>query len=548
MTWVATGVTVAEAAAVTAAEVAAAEAAAVLAAEAAATAAAETAATTAAAEAGIASIPAAVAPEVAATVAPEVATTAGEGILGAQPLTPAGETLGQTLTQGEKIANMQASLGNSGTMADVSSANSYFNPQSEITRSLSTAPLPSAPPVPAGTISPPVDYSQAAQSGYNQAALQNPYNAGQATSNFTNVNQAGIQSNLANAVTEAAPQAAPNSFMKGLQSTIDWAETNPKTAMAAGYGALRLSGALDPSSQSFGQESKFNNRYTLSPNFQGSHPNPSQYQYTPRYAADGGLMGFAMGGPADMQNAPTTNFANPSQSMMGTSQYSMATDPMTGNIAQRNMASGGIAGYYAGGKPDIYETSQRYAAMLDNRPTAPGGRGDAGIYTDTSPTTRYLNAPDAARARLAQLEKNTYVNTPANFQRPSRQLGRLDFKLPGAKDTAAVSAQDDVSAAQGGIMGYNLGGYASGGNPRLLDGPGDGMSDNIKAVIGDRQPARLADGEFVVPADVVSGLGNGSTKAGAKILHSMMDNVRKARTGTVQQGKQINPRKFVPKT
>lgn len=527
----------------TVAEITAAEAAAALAAQAAAAEAAAAAAATTTAS-GIAAIPevaAAVAPEIAA-VAPEAAT-ASQGILGAQPLTPAGETLGQTLTQGEKIANMQAGLNNPGTMTDVSSANSYFNPQPTLTQNLST---------PANVL----DAADAAQGqtlfnasplpAAETSSLANPYAAGQeAAVNTTNPYAAGQAGYGQPAVN--APQA-PNSFMKGLSDVSDWADKNPWKAGFAGYGLLKATGALDPSSQSFGQESKFNNRYTLSPNFQGSHPNPSQYQYTPRYAADGGLMGFAMGGPADMQNAPTTNFANPSQSMMGTSQYSMATDPMTGNIAQRNMASGGIARYYAGGKPDIYETSQRYAAMLDNRPTAPGGRGDAGIYTDTSPTTRYLNAPDAARARLAQLEKNTYVNTPANFQRPSRQLGRLDFKLPGAKDTAAVSAQDDVSAAQGGIMGYNLGGYASGGNPRLLDGPGDGMSDNIKAVIGDRQPARLADGEFVVPADVVSGLGNGSTKAGAKILHSMMDNVRKARTGTMQQGKQINPRKFVPKT
>ena len=73
------------------------------------------------------------------------------------------------------------------------------------------------------------------------------------------------------------------------------------------------------------------------------------------------------------------------------------------------------------------------------------------------------------------------------------------------------------------------------------------MSDNIPATIGGKQPARLADGEFVVPADVVSHLGNGSTDAGAKKLHHMMDTVRKARTGRKSQGKQINPDKYMPK-
>jgi hypothetical protein len=80
-----------------------------------------------------------------------------------------------------------------------------------------------------------------------------------------------------------------------------------------------------------------------------------------------------------------------------------------------------------------------------------------------------------------------------------------------------------------------------------LKGPGDGMSDNIPASIGHKQPARLADGEFVVPADVVSHLGNGSTDAGAKQLYKMMDRVRAARTGHKAQGKEIKADKYLPK-
>ena len=93
-------------------------------------------------------------------------------------------------------------------------------------------------------------------------------------------------------------------------------------------------------------------------------------------------------------------------------------------------------------------------------------------------------------------------------------------------------------------MAGHLGSYSDGG--RLLKGPGDGMSDDIPAKIGKRQPARLADGEFVVPADVVSGIGNGSTDAGARKLYAMMDKVRHARTGTKKQGKEINPQKYMP--
>jgi len=103
--------------------------------------------------------------------------------------------------------------------------------------------------------------------------------------------------------------------------------------------------------------------------------------------------------------------------------------------------------------------------------------------------------------------------------------------------------------AMGGISdaGYNLGGYSDGG--RLLRGPGDGVSDSIPAVIGKKQPARLADGEFVVPARIVSELGNGSTEAGARKLYAMMDRIQAARGKTVGKGrvaKNSRSEKYLP--
>ena len=108
----------------------------------------------------------------------------------------------------------------------------------------------------------------------------------------------------------------------------------------------------------------------------------------------------------------------------------------------------------------------------------------------------------------------------------------------------------------GGAVGedYNFG-FAGGGMPgeyqaggKLLDGPGDGMSDDIPAVIRGKgvQRAALADGEFVIPADVVSHLGNGSTKAGAKKLYDMMARVRKARTGKASQAPAVNTDRLLP--
>ena len=100
-----------------------------------------------------------------------------------------------------------------------------------------------------------------------------------------------------------------------------------------------------------------------------------------------------------------------------------------------------------------------------------------------------------------------------------------------------------------GLYDAALQNFAEGGLsniPRFLSGGGDGMSDSIPATINNRQPARLADGEFVIPADVVSHLGNGSSKAGAKQLYAMMDRVRTKRTGKKKQAPAVNPRKTMP--
>lgn len=118
---------------------------------------------------------------------------------------------------------------------------------------------------------------------------------------------------------------------------------------------------------------------------------------------------------------------------------------------------------------------------------------------------------------------------------PMAQPGQPQMQAP---DTTGINTLLSQAVRDPLGRGMAKGGY--------LDGPGDGMSDSIPATIEGKQPARLADGEFVVPADVVSHLGNGSTKAGAKVLYKMMRNLRKARTGTTKQGKQINPAKFLP--
>jgi len=304
--------------------------------------------------------------------------------------------------------------------------------------------------------------------------------------------------------------------------------------------------------------------------------------YRPTYAAEGGIMKLAQGGmPVQQMSQNTlggqgnmfpqsqqehTNFATPTQMPTSAevinSDYDAKTDPYTGVM----MAKGGIARFANGGLGN--------AAMGMGLPSAGTG---AGAQTMADQGIAALG--QAGKKRMLTKEQMDAIGlqgmTKAGLQDVYGQMAEQNLAKGGTagnKDMAAIDAY--TSAAQGGDMasvmakaqagdynamlalnkvrktpnenyaaGGHLGSYSDGG--RMLKGPGDGMSDNIPATIAGKQPARLADGEFVVPADVVSHLGNGSTDAGAKQLYAMMNRVRKARTGNSKQGKQIKPAKFM---
>jgi hypothetical protein len=138
-----------------------------------------------------------------------------------------------------------------------------------------------------------------------------------------------------------------------------------------------------------------------------------------------------------------------------------------------------------------------------------------------------------------------YRFNPETYRAAFAEGGITDLASGGYDRIVGEDSMNPAFMARGGIS--DLGGYsdyARGG--RMLRGPGDGMSDSIPASIAGRRPARLANEEFVVPADVVSHLGNGSSDAGAKQLYAMMDRIRKARTGRKSQGREINPRRYMP--
>jgi hypothetical protein len=543
MTWVATGT-----ATLTAAEIAAAEAAAVAAATAAAEATAASAASAAAAQGTTTALAAEAAPlltETAATALPEIAGGAApeiaqgsilEALPGvtpppAEPLPPAG--LEQLAPAG------------------------------------STPPPPAEPLPPAGTeptgiqtaqtgaTSDVAGYQQDQQildmmknyQGAPQSPTPSPGNAGwsEGFSPEPPVREVGQGIPLQtpaeaayNAPFEPAssPPGSENGFMQGFSQ---FAKDNPFLTGVGLYGVASSTGMLNQKSNQPLTPSQ-GTPYTgprLSKDFKGG-PYSEPNVYKPRYAASGGIMqSYRSGGynnGADFDDEPGTDNLND---------------------GGQGMASGGIAHYYrgrlttsTGGKGDVHGATQRFLDMYDPQsryePPAGATNPDVGIFHDTNPATRGKAALEAAQIRQNALEERSYVDSGAKYVPPSRNMGELSFKTPGGKDKKEKD-YDSVLAASGGIMQASLGGYAAGGNPRLLRGPGDGMSDGIPASIGGRQPARLADGEFVVPADVVSHLGNGSTEAGAKKLHGMMDKVRVDRTGKKKQAPAVKPNKYIPK-
>jgi hypothetical protein len=178
-------------------------------------------------------------------------------------------------------------------------------------------------------------------------------------------------------------------------------------------------------------------------------------------------------------------------------------------------------------------------------------------YAEGGVATLELQDPTATPEQPVTPEVSV-INEVAKTQANENQMNNLGLAslgsgnvptnnyAPGSLATIANAMKNQPIAPENAFI-QNLTsartGYAKGG---YLDGQGDGMSDSIPATIEGKQPARLADGEFVIPADVVSHMGNGSTKAGSKRLYAMLDRVRKARTGHTKQGKKIKPEKYMP--
>ena len=159
-----------------------------------------------------------------------------------------------------------------------------------------------------------------------------------------------------------------------------------------------------------------------------------------------------------------------------------------------------------------------------NRRPGSGGRRyftDVEYVSDEGGSSAMSAAEARQAAQVAELMER-------NIQNPARESRRG----PPAK------AKERLAAGGLASLGAKKGKY--------LKGDTDGMADEVPAEIEGKQPAALSDGEFVIPADVVSHLGNGNSDAGAKVLEKMMARIRKERTGRSEQGKQIKPDRMLP--
>jgi hypothetical protein len=365
--------------------------------------------------------------------------------------------------------------------------------------------------------------------------------------------------NKVSAGTQAfAPQTAP--YSGGVNVTSDmvaqFGTPPPQSALEKGfYDAMKFVGenkintglGLMAAGQYMNQpesEEEDKNKYKNTVDMSEFKPSvPTQRPFTRSYE----YQSYAVGGPVERmaaQNAVGANTGYP----MANLQTPMYTNPMIQNPEATNVvapsadygvstysgeprfAEGGLSaaerreyGLSTRGQRASRNLTKSYEEMEEARQKEAmrlmGERSDPGIIPRSR--TQQMSSPfSAALAEHARLGKKAKVPV---VEMPKTNLGDIDnyMDIP-------------IEAASGGIM-HGLGGYSDGG--RLLKGPGDGVSDSIPAVIGKRQPARLADGEFVIPARIVSELGNGSTEAGARKLYAMMERVQASRKKSIGKKK-----------
>ena len=237
--------------------------------------------------------------------------------------------------------------------------------------------------------------------------------------------------------------------------------------------------------------------------------------------ANGG-QGYAKGGEtkADVAQGMTGASAEAMRYLMGQSAASPATQAAQ-NYAKPAAQQGFLAGITGIASPE----------GVHNITT---GQLTPWSSANPKPTGGLFGAPVTSTPMTAPAGMEADPNQPYSFSFDP-MTGQMRPAATVMRPATPVVDYSGGYATGGGVS--HLGDYSDGG--RLLRGPGDGVSDSIPATIADKRPARLADGEFVVPARIVSELGNGSTEAGARKLYSMMDRIQKARSKTTGKNRMV---------
>ena len=323
-----------------------------------------------------------------------------------------------------------------------------------------------------------------------------------------------------------------------LDNAGDFIVANPKTAAGA---ALSVAAGMQKDPAKPAEPDKdMGQRYSYSPGTANPIPAPDvpsydqmlygsgnygrqQKYFSPAYTpisatAAKDLYNYAAGGPVEQMSNQAAMGANTMYPMANMATSSFAT-PYQSPVSTNMLAPTSDVGVGMSGEPNMQGTRLAEGGEAESRPS----------YTYDPQAQKYTAGPAISEGApnddfMAEIRRA--YNIPEQQQ-----------QNPALKYAYNPQSRQYQQMASGGISdaGYNLGGYSDGG--RLLRGPGDGVSDSIPAVIGKKQPARLADGEFVVPARIVSELGNGSTEAGARKLYAMMDRIQASRKKTVGKNK-----------
>jgi len=283
--------------------------------------------------------------------------------------------------------------------------------------------------------------------------------------------------------------------------------------------------------------------------YQGQQGGPISSPSITLPAPTGGVVGMATGGSAPSKAASCSQFGN--QSLVNLYQNVLGRAPDQAgynywNNAMKNGATINDISKFFVTSPEYQQMGsiqrspealqQANAAYTSARyipqPTRPTPTGSAGYAIDP---TKMQGSPAYQQAQAAQAAQQAAQQQQQAQQEADQQNNYASAGASGGlpKDFKHRHIQDG-----------HLGSYSDGG--RLLKGPGDGVSDGIPATIGGKQPARLADGEFVIPARIVSELGNGSTDAGAKRLYAMMDRIKSARKKAKDIAADTKAYKYLP--